>query len=400
MWPWRSLLYLGSTVPIGIAALVVLVVMIGIGLVTAILVIGVLLLAAVPLVTTVIAEAERARLHLVLPSSGTTERATLQERLTGWRRLPMSWSEIGYAALLATVLWVVDAIVLIMAVATPLVLITSPLLMNVTTDERVDLLGWRIDTVDEAWPAVAVGVLALGVAAYVVTAVASGQAALTRIVLDSSEERLASAVTDLRRSRAGLVDAFEIERRRIERDLHDGAQQRLVALTMSLGQAELALEDGPARDLVVRSHTLAEEALADLRTTVRGIHPQVLTDHGLAAAVHELADRSAIPVDTELLLPGRLPAPVEATAYFVVSEALTNIARHADARSAQVQAWVAGDLLTVTIVDDGRGGADPERGTGLAGLVARVEAIDGDLRIISPSGGPTQVRMTCPIAHD
>ncbi|MFD2767588.1 sensor histidine kinase [Micromonospora eburnea] len=394
-WPWRSLAYLASTVPLGIGVLLVLTAVIALGALTAVIVAGLLLLASLPLVTTVIAEIERARLRLVLPQPSGGERPRLRERLRTWRTLPVSWPEIGYAVLLATVGWLVDAVVLTLAITTPIVLILAPVLVRY---DAVELFGWRIDHAAEAGAALAVGVLALAVAAYLVTVLASAQAALARLLLDPPEARLVAAVTELRRSRAGVVDAFEAERRRIERDLHDGAQQRLVALTMTLGQAELELNKGPAFDLVTRAHTLAEEALEDLRATVRGIHPRVLTDHGLAAAIHELADRSPVPVDTELHLAGRLPARVETAAYFLVSEALTNVARHSGARGAQVHAWVAGNTLTMAVVDDGHGGADPARGSGLAGLAARIDAIDGTLDITSPPGGPTNVRMTCPIS--
>jgi signal transduction histidine kinase len=304
----------------------------------------------------------------------------------------VSWPEIGYAVLLATVLWIVDAVTLLFAVTLPVVLILAPALVRIDT---MEVAWWRIDTTVEAWFAVGIGVLAALAALYLVTALASGQAALGRLLLDPPEARLLSAVDQLRRSRAGLVDAFEAERRRIERDLHDGAQQSLVALTMTLGQAELELERGPGSDLVTKAHGLAEHALEQLRATVRGIHPQVLTDHGLAAAIHELAGRSPIPVETDLHLDGRLRAPVETAAYFLVSEALTNTARHAHATAAQVHAWVTGDTLVVSVVDDGQGGADPARGSGLVGLAARLEAIDGTLEVTSPTGGPTTVRMTC-----
>ncbi len=394
-WPWRSLAYLASTVPVGIVTLVVLVTVVGLGALTAVVVVGLLLLASVPVVATVVAEVERARIRLVLPQERDAEHpasATLRERVRTWRTLPVSWSEIGYTVLLAVVLWVVDAVILLFAIALPVVLLLAPVLVRI---DALEVALWRIDTTAEAWLAVGIGVLAAVAAAYAVTALASGQAALGRVLLDPPEARLLSAVDQLRRSRAGLVDAFEAERRRIERDLHDGAQQSLVALTMTLGQAELELDEGPGFDLVVKAHGLAENALEQLRATVRGIHPQVLTDHGLAAAIHELADRAPMPVETDLHLDGRLPAPVETAAYFLVSEALTNTTRHAQATSAQVHAWLADRRLVVTVVDDGRGGADPARGTGLAGLAARLEAIDGTLEVISPAGGPTTVRMTC-----
>lgn len=394
-WPWRSLAYVASTVPVGIVTFVVLLAVVGVGALTAVIVVGLLILASVPLVATAVAEVERARIRLVLPQerdAGRAAPATLRERARTWRTLPVSWPEIGYAVLLAAVLWVVDAVTLLFAITLPVVLILAPVLVRI---DSMEVAWWRIDTTAEAWLAVGIGVLAAVAAAYLVTALASGQAALGRMLLDPPEARLLSAVDRIRRSRAGLVDAFEAERRRIERDLHDGAQQSLVALTMTLGQAELELDRGPGLDLVTKAHGLAEDALEQLRATVRGIHPQVLTDHGLAAAIHELADRAPIPVETDLHLDGRLPAPVETAAYFLVSEALTNTARHARATSAQVHAWVTGNTLVVSVVDDGHGGADPARGTGLAGLAARLEAIDGTLEITSPAGGPTTVRMTC-----
>ncbi|MBL7498259.1 sensor domain-containing protein [Frankia sp. CNm7] len=405
-WPWLSLVYLASSVPVGLGCLVVLALVVGLGVLTAVVVVGLLLLAGVPLFTAVIAAMERARLRLVLPREAAGPRATTRaatrattwERLRAGRRVPASWSEIGYSVLLASVLWLVDATVLLFAVAVPVVLLLAPVLVR---DDRVEVSGWSIDSPGEAWFAAAgPGLVSLVVAAYVVTALACGQAALTRLLLDPPEARLTAAVAELRRSRAGLVGAFEAERRRIERDLHDGVQQRLVGLTMTLGQAELEAPDGPALDLVRAAHAQAEGALDDLRAAIRGIHPRVLSDHGLVAAIHEIADRSPVPVDADLLLPSRLPAPVEAAAYFVVSEALTNIARHAHARSARIHAWTFGDRLVLTVVDDGAGGADPAAGSGLAGLALRVEALDGTLSVASPAGGPTEVRMECPIGTD
>jgi signal transduction histidine kinase len=258
------------------------------------------------------------------------------------------------------------------------------------------MFTWRIDTGPEAWAAVAAGVPALVLAAYALTALAAGQAALARLLLDPREAELAAAVADLRRSRVRLVDAFETERRRIERDLHDGVQQRLVALTMTLGRAELDLDEGPALDHVRRAQEQAEAALEDLRGTVRGIHPRVLVDHGLAAAVHEIADRCSVPVAVDISLDGRLPAPIEAAAYFVASEALTNVERHARARRAEVHAWERDGAVVLAVVDDGVGGARPADGSGLSGLALRLEALGGRLQVTSPAGGPTEVRMECP----
>ncbi|MDM4718986.1 histidine kinase [Micromonospora sp. WMMA1363] len=377
-WPWRSLGYLASTVPLGIGALVVLTSLVSLGVLTTVIVAGFVILAGVPRLTGTIARLERQRLRLVFPApaGGPSGR----------------WPEIGHAALLATVLWVVDAVVLLL-LSIPALLLLSPWLVRY---ERVEVTGWRIETRGEAYLAVAVGVLGLVAVAYVVTWVACGQAALVRVLLAAPDAHLTAAVADLRRSRRGLVDAFEVERRRIERDLHDGVQQRLVALTMTLGSAELEVSDGPGAVLLREAQRQAETALGELRATVRGIHPQVLSDHGLTAAVHEIADASPVPVAVDLQV-ARLSGPVETAAYFFVSEALTNIARHSGARSAAVHGWLHRDDLIVTVVDDGVGGADPARGTGLAGLAARLAAFDGTVTVASPAGGPTEVRMQCPI---
>ncbi|MGY2874385.1 signal transduction histidine kinase [Marmoricola sp. URHA0025 HA25] len=393
-WPWRSLLYLVTTVPVGVATAVALFVVLGVGLVTLVVVVGLLVLTAVPTIATGVAALERRRIGLVLPGSATRPEGSLAERLRASRDLPVSWSEVGYSALLSLVLWVVDAVVVSIVVTTSGSLLLAPLLVRA---DAIDVGIWRIDTTGEANLAVPLGVLVLLASAYAVTALAAAQAGLTHLLLDPQQGRLVEAVQDLRRSRVDLVDAFEAERRRIERDLHDGVQQRLVALTMTLGQAELDVADGTGQALVRRAHQQAEDALDELRSTVRGIHPRVLVDHGLEAAVHEIADRSTVPVQTEISLPARLPGPVEAAAYFVVSEALTNVARHASARLVQVQAWTHDGRLLLTVVDDGVGGASIDAGTGLAGLALRLDALDGRLTVTSPSGGPTEVRMECPI---
>lgn len=400
-WPWRAFLYVATTVPVGLAVLVVLFLVVGIGLLTVVIVVGVLILARVPVIARVVAGGERRRLGLVRPTTR-GDRASWAEQLRAARELPVAWSEVGYAVLLATVLPVVDFVALVLLVV-PLVFLATPLLLELT-GSPVESVGWSIDTAAEAWAAVPLGLLLLVVVLYLVTWLACGQAALTRMLLDPPEERVAEAVVRLRRSRSGLVDAFEAERHRIERDLHDGVQQRLVALTMTLGSAEMELEDraeGRTLELMRTAHRQAEEALADLRATVRGIHPRVLTERGLPAAVNEVADRSPVPVSVSLDLDERLPPPVENAAYFVVSEALTNIARHAQASRAEVTAWVEeGERrhLVLAVTDDGVGGADPARGSGLAGLAARVDALDGVFDVISPVGGPTEVRVRCALS--
>jgi signal transduction histidine kinase len=391
-WPWRSAAYLVTSIPLGVVTVVVLGTGLVLGVLTLVVVVGVALLAGLPVLVGVLGAVERRRLALVQPPP--TAPMSPRERFRLGRRLPMSWSEAGYAVLLGAVLWWVDFLVLVLVGSVPPVLLLSPALYG--TAGPVEMFGWRIDTAAEAWVAVAVGVPALAVAAYVVTALAAGQAGLARLLLDPREAELAAAVADLRRSRVRLVDAFETERRRIERDLHDGVQQRLVALTMTLGRAELDVAEGPGLDLVRRAHDQAEAALEDLRGTVRGIHPRVLVDHGLAAAVHEVADRCSVPVTVDISLAERLPAPIEAAAYFVASEALTNVERHARAGRAEVHAWLRDGSLVLSVVDDGVGGARPAEGSGLTGLALRLEALGGRLQVTSPDGGPTEIRMECP----
>jgi signal transduction histidine kinase len=211
--------------------------------------------------------------------------------------------------------------------------------------------------------------------------------------------RLARRVEVLETTRSGAVDAQDAELRRIERDLHDGAQARLVALGMSLGLAEQKLESDPegAMQLVAEARVGVGEALQELRDLARGIHPPVLADRGLGAALATLADRSALPVAVAVDLDARLPPAVESAAYFVAAEALANAAKHSGAGRIAIDVTRRGDVLRVEIEDDGRGGADPA-GSGLTGLRRRVEALDGTLVVTSPPGGPTVVRAELPCA--
>ncbi|MCX5380079.1 sensor histidine kinase [Streptomyces sp. NBC_00091] len=209
-------------------------------------------------------------------------------------------------------------------------------------------------------------------------------------------------VEDLAESRAGVLDAADLERRRIERDLHDGAQQRLVSLAMNLGIARATLPDLPpeAKAVIDEAHREAKEAIEELNNLVRGLHPAVLEDRGLDAALSGIAARAPLPVELAVDIPARPGPTVEAVAYFVVSEALANVAKHARAKRCSVRvARVAGgrgDLLRVIVTDDGVGGADPSGGTGLVGLRKRVGSVDGTILINSPLGGPTVVTVELP----
>ncbi|WP_305783568.1 sensor histidine kinase [Symbioplanes lichenis] len=209
-------------------------------------------------------------------------------------------------------------------------------------------------------------------------------------------EALTARLRELARARADTVAAADAERRRIERDLHDGAQQRLVALALKLGLTRAALPAGPARDSVGEAHAQAKAALAELRDLVRGLHPAVLTDRGLDAALSGLVARQPHPVDLRVDVARRCPPEIEAIAYFVVAEALTNVTRHARATRVEVAVVRARDMLRLTVLDDGAGGATDRPGGGLRGLAQRAGSVDGRLRIESPPGGPTLVEVVLP----
>lgn len=212
--------------------------------------------------------------------------------------------------------------------------------------------------------------------------------------------RLTERVHELTATRADVVDAQAAELRRIERDLHDGAQARLVSLGMTIGLAEELLADDPdaARLLLAEARESSGRALVELRDLVRGIHPPVLAERGLTGAVQALALRLPLPATVQADLDGRPPAPVESAAYFAVAEILANLTKHSGARTAGITLHHADGRLTIVVRDDGSGGADPRAGTGLRGIQRRVAAFDGTMVISSPIGGPTVVTVEVPCA--
>jgi signal transduction histidine kinase len=233
----------------------------------------------------------------------------------------------------------------------------------------------------------------------VVPLLARGCAWLARWLLaPSTRTRLAARVEELTETRAAAVDAHGAELRRIERDLHDGTQARLVAIGVRLGLAEQGIADDPQRatQLLREAQADTQVAMAELRQVVRGIYPPVLSDRGLDGAITALVAGSAVPVSTEVAPVGRLPAAVEAAAYFTIAEALSNVAKHSQAGRVWVRVRRSGDTLHVLVGDDGRGGADEQDGTGLAGIRRRVAALDGHTRLSSPPGGPTELAVELP----
>jgi signal transduction histidine kinase len=235
--------------------------------------------------------------------------------------------------------------------------------------------------------------------------VAHADESLARSLLGPSHsEELALRLESLAKSRADIVAATDAERRRIERDLHDGAQQRLVSLAMNLGMARARFADAPepVRRAIADAHDEAVLALSEVREFIRGLHPAVLNDRGLDAALSGLAARAPLPVRVRVDMPRPASPSVQAVAYFIVSEALSNVAKHAQATQAEVVVTRRGDTLSVVVTDDGSGGAvaagqdGAKGGTGLAGLAQRAASVDGTLTIDSPRGGPTIVAAELP----
>ncbi len=228
-----------------------------------------------------------------------------------------------------------------------------------------------------------------------VTAAAS--AAALAIDNERLKAELRARVEELRVSRLRIVEAADDARRRIERDLHDGAQQQLVSLALDLRMLKVRLADSGLAGTVDQIGEKLAVALAELREFARGIHPAFLSERGVGAAVEALVARAPLDVDADVSLDGRLPAPVEAAAYFVIAEGLTNVVRYAETRNATVQVSRRGGEVVVVVADDGKGGATVAGGTGLRGLIDRLAVLDGHLEVSSPVGGGTRLEAHIPI---
>jgi signal transduction histidine kinase len=404
-WPWRALAYLVTTVPVAavlsLGMLVFVAPMLAVlssvrqdrpvelPLVVFLSLVALGLLAVAPLVSVPVSLLERRRLILVDPRPLPAPRTRgLAARYTS----PAAWLEVGYAFLLGGVVPIVYGLVAF-GILLDLVLIATPWLVD--DGDRI-VMGWAsADTALEAVPWAVAGVLLLPVLWYLLTVLAAAQAAAARRLLAGPAD--SPALREVAQSRARLVGAYEAERGRIERDVHDGAQPRLTSISLHLGLARLDVpDDSPAAAPLATAHEQAKSLLVTLRQIVRGIRPQSLTELGLAGAVRELAGESTVPVTVTAAVDRPLPEAVETTAYFVVSEALSNVERHAGAARAEVHLSLSGRDLVVEVRDDGTGGADPHAGTGLTGLADRVAASDGRLLLASPPGGPTVLRVELP----
>ena len=344
-----------------------------------------------------------------LPPPGPGDgRLLFRQRLMWLASDPATWRDMLWALVNACAGWVLAALPAILA-GTGLIAFIYPAVRPPTSEAASTF------TVKPGGPAIPAPafpghdrtvLLLIGIA-FVLAGVASAQWLLRAyfglagsMLAPTGQAELAQRVSHLAQTRSETLDGGAAEIRRIERDLHDGAQARLVAMGMTLGAAEELVESSPeaARALLAEARESSARALAELRALVRGIHPPVLADRGLADAVRALALDSGLNVEVAGALPGRPQAPVESAAYFAVSELLANVSKHASARQTWIDMRHERGLLRVDVIDDGHGGADPAQGSGLHGIERRLAAFDGILALNSPPGGPTVVTMEVPCA--
>ena len=268
-------------------------------------------------------------------------------------------------------------------------------------DVVFDPLGFEVTSQARAWLLVVISPLVLVLAYVVPRYLIQARAWSVRWLLaPTTADRLGARVGRLAVTRSEATDSSASELRRIERNLHDGPQTRLVSLAMNLGMAEDVVDTDPAtaKTMLSEARSNASTALAELRDLVRGVHPPVLADRGLAGALQALALTSSIPVELDLRLDRRLSAPIESAVYFSVAEALANSMRHSGASVVRIRMEDTGGALGVTVTDDGHGGADPAKGSGILGIQRRMAAFDGVVTVTSPAGGPTAVHVEVPCA--
>ncbi len=370
------------------------------GLALSIVWVGIPILAALFALVIWGAQVERHRLRVFLGVDIATPYRYFEPSSRPWKRAwmvlrnPQLWRDMCYLLLLTplgilglTVVWV------------PIPFLLAPITFILGGDASP--FFWDIGNFFEALVAMLVGAVLVVPFSILVNLTALLHVRVAeRFLAPSTEEILTERVEELTESRSAVMRAMYLERRRIERDLHDGAQQRLVSLAMELGRAREKLESDPeaARKLIEASHEDSKLVLAELRDLVRGIHPAVLTDRGLDAAISAIAGRSPVPVEVDVRLKDRQPDEVEGTAYFVVVEALTNVAKHSQATRAKVFINRNRGWLHLEISDNGRGGANPSNGTGIRGLRDRILALDGQFWLSSSPGKGTTIKVEFPCA--
>jgi signal transduction histidine kinase len=408
---WRQALYLLGGTPVLLAAPIVLAaaaVKVHPGWPLLLLVLAVVFLA-VPLLTRIQRHRLLATAGVVIPPQPVIPGRLSPQGMVTVARSRATWRQIGYhllagpalavAAIAVFGVWLTGVLYTLVYTYAWTLPVGSLLQGGQAAPPKEQLLR-LLDVPVDAY-LTAGGIALLVAAPWLTAAVGALDARAARALLGPSRaEELEHRVERLTKTRAGVVDAADAERRRLERNLHDGTQQRLVSLAMRLGMARATPADAAhAHQVIAEAHEETKAALAELRNLIRGLHPPVLEDRGLDAALSGVAARLPIPVRLTVDVPRRPPPTIEAVAYFMVSEGLTNITKHAQASQAEVVVQRAGDRLHIIVSDDGVGGADPARGTGLTGLAKRAESVDGTFEIASPPGGPTLLTVDLPCAR-
>ncbi len=393
-------LFLLLSFGLGVAWFTSLIALLATGAATMVIWIGIPILAATFALSIFGAQLERSRIRVFLGIDIPSPYRYWPETGRPWRRAwqlvknRQLWRDITYLMLLFPIGCLGLAVVMF-----PVPFLLAPVAVLFGGDTSVYF--WHVNFLFEALLCFIVGLIVVVPTSMVVNGVANLNGEVgRRFLAPSTEEVLSERVEELTESRSAIMRAMHLERRRIERDLHDGAQQRLVSLAMELGLAreKMGTDIDAARKLIDESHEDAKLVLSELRDLVRGIHPAVLTDRGLDAAISAIAGRSPIPVGVDVQLSQRQPDEVEGTAYFVVVESLTNVAKHSRATAANVMIRRDKGWLRITVADNGRGGADPTKGSGLRGLEDRISALDGTLSLHSPLGKGTTVTVDIPCA--
>ena len=402
---FRRAAYLVLTLPLGVAWFTIITTLVSTGISLAVVIAGIPILVFTVYALRWMAQAERWLVDRMLDEELEARYRTTSEE--GWwpalqARLadPQTWKDLVYLVVQLP-LGIIWATLTVTLLAVPLALLGAPAYFYAIPG-GIDVGVWSVDTVGGAIGLMLLGLPVAWLALRAIDGLAWLHAQWATFLLASSppDPELQAQVVGARSAQARIIEAADAERRRIERDLHDGAQQRLVSLSLKLGMAQSRLpeDEQTAAQLIAEAHEESRLALEELRDLARGIHPAILTDRGLGPALEDLAGRSTTPVRIAAVPPSRLSPAVEAAAYFAVAECLANVDKYAGAEAATVTVTRGADALEVEVADDGRGGADPATGSGLRGLADRLGALDGRLEVDSPPGAGTRVRARIPIA--
>ncbi|CAN5613591.1 sensor histidine kinase [soil metagenome] len=400
--PWLALIFMLTSFVLGVFWFVILVTVIATGFGTVPTLLGILILIGAPFGWMYGAKFERGRVRSLLgvsiadPYVRIPKDASKTDKIKARMLDRYTWQDLLYLFLLFPI-GIAEFVVAVVMLSVGPFLALAPIWYALGGE--VDIDGTSLNNWLFIISMSAAGLLVLAAMPYIFSGIGRGHAWLAQRLLGKDREsELEARVDELTVSRSRALDSAVVDLRRIERDLHDGAQQRLVKLSMDLGLARELMESDPdeAKTLIEEAHDESKRAMQEIRDLARGIHPAVLTDRGLQAAVSALAARSPVPVELNITLDQRIPDRVETAAYFIIAEALTNIARHSQATAATVTIRRFGDLLLIDIEDDGVGGADLDRNGGLAGMRDRAAALEGRVVVESPPGKGTLVHVELP----